>query len=100
MPTDRVLPSGLVAERATPTFTAESVPPALLRAHHTAAWAELVVHTGSVRFVEEDPTWATTVEVGHQQVIVPYRKHHIEPSADAEFHVQFYVEPEPVPPQP
>ncbi|NNE72225.1 MAG: DUF1971 domain-containing protein [Acidimicrobiales bacterium] len=94
---ERQLPAGLVTGRITPTFTAQSVPAALRRAHHTTVWAELVVQAGSVDFVEEDTGWHTTVTAGHRQVIVPNRRHHIEPSEDATFAVQFYDTPDQTP---
>jgi tellurite resistance-related uncharacterized protein len=88
--TDRVLPPGVIAARATPTFTVETVPAALRNAHHTSVWAELVVERGAVLFVEEEPHWQVRVVAGTSQTIVPNRKHHVEPEPDAHFHVQFY----------
>ena len=92
--TERLLPNGLQPGRTTPSFTRDTVPAALRSAHHTTVWAELMVEQGAVLFVEEDPSWQTQVTAGHSQVIVPNRKHHVEPAADAVFHVQFYVDPE------
>lgn len=66
------------------------MPTALLSAHHTTVWAELVVVGGSVSFFEEDPVWEATAEVGQNVVIVPNRPHHIVASRDAEFFVQFH----------
>jgi len=91
--TERKLPAGLEPERTTSTFTADSVPPGLLRAHHTTVWAELVVEAGTVVFVEEDPHWQVALTAPARQAIVPNRKHHVEPLADALFRVQFYCEP-------
>ena len=76
--------------RRTPTFTDESVPPALLKDHRTSAWAELIVTAGSVRFEETESRWAATATPGKSVVIVPDQFHHIEPDAAAEFYVQFY----------
>lgn len=87
---DRKLPEGSVPGRRTPTFTHESVPPGLLKSHHTSVWATLVVISGSVEFVEENPEWHTIATPGNPAVIVPNRPHHIQPTPDAEFHVQFY----------
>ena len=92
----RHLPEGLVVARTTPTWTATSVPPALLADHQTSVWAALVVEAGRVRFFEvEGPEapWETVVTSEAPGVIVPERKHRIEPSADARFHVVFYAEP-------
>ena len=88
--TDRALPPGVIAARATPSFTGETVPTALRNAHRTTVWAELVVEQGAVLFIEEEPHWQVRVVVGASQTIVPNRKHRVEPEPDAEFHVQFY----------
>jgi tellurite resistance-related uncharacterized protein len=88
---NRELPEGVVPGRKTPTFSAESVPPALLKAHHTTVWAELVVLEGSVEFTyESTPPVPITARAGERVVIVPNKKHHIAPDAQASFYVQFY----------
>jgi len=71
--TERKLPAGLEPERTTTTFTADLVPPGLLRAHHTTVWAELVVEAGTVVFVEEDPHWQVALTAPARQAIVPNR---------------------------
>ncbi len=88
--TERRVPDGAVPGRTTPSFTDATVPPALLHAHHTTVWAELVVESGAVLFVEEDPPWQHRVEAPATQPIVPNRKHHVAPESGAVFHVQFY----------
>ena len=88
--TERILPPGSVPGRQTPSFTEQSVPAALLRAHHTTVWAELVVESGALTFVEEDPPWRHRLLAPATQVIVPNRKHHVEPEPGVQFHVQFY----------
>lgn len=88
--TDRALPPGVTAARATPSLTVETVPPALRNAHHTTVWAELVAERGAVLFIEEEPHWQVRVVAGASQAIAPNRKHHVEPEPDAEFHVQFF----------
>ncbi len=93
-PTERFIPPGSITGRKTPSFTDETVPTALQRAHHTTIWAELVVESGVVTFVEEDPPWRQRLQAPATQVIVPNRKHHVEADAGAVFHVQFY---EPLP---
>ncbi len=89
----RRMPTTMTPGRRTPTFSADSVPSALLAAHLTKAWAELVVESGSVSFYDEDPPWQTVAAPGTPVVIVPDRLHHIEPSRDAVFAVQFYDYP-------
>lgn len=92
---DRLIPQGAIVGRRTPTFTAETVPPGLLAAHTTTVWAELVVTAGTVRFSDEDPPWEANASVGRPVSIVPNRRHHIDPTPGAEFHVQFFDEPAP-----
>lgn len=89
-PAPRQIPEGATPGRRTPTFTAESMPAGLSRAHVAAVWAELVVISGSVLFVEEDARRRVEAGPGDRVVIVPGVPHHVEPSADAEFYVQFY----------
>ena len=92
----RIIPLAAVPGRRTPTFDAESVPPALLRAHITKAWAELIVVKGSVLFVDESPVWRTRVTAPGRVTILPNRQHRIEPDGDASFYVQFHdLTPEP-----
>jgi tellurite resistance-related uncharacterized protein len=90
------LPSGLSEARRTPTFTLESVPAALLASHRSTVWAELHVHLGSVRFIELEGERRRDlrVEAGESAVIIPGVEHRVEPSADAEFFVQFYRPPD------
>jgi tellurite resistance-related uncharacterized protein len=90
-----MMPAGLVEERCTPVFDAESVPVALTRSHHTTVWAELRVEAGVVHFLELEGTSPRDlrVEAGERVVIVPGVRHSVELSGDARFHVQFYREP-------
>ena len=83
------IPIAAVPGRRTPTFTAESMPPALANDHRTTVWAELVVLEGTVLFVDESSR-NVTAATGGRVVIVPDTYHHIEPSDDAQFYVQFY----------
>lgn len=88
--TDRELPTGAEPERRTPDFTAQTVPAGLLGDHRTAVWARLEVERGSVEFVEQATGWQAVASPGEPVVIVPDRLHHIIPSSDALFAVQFY----------
>lgn len=65
------------------------MPPALGRSHLTSVWAELVVEQGSALFVD-DTSRRVLVSAGSRTPIEPGVAHHIEPAADAVFHVQFY----------
>lgn len=97
MATDEpLLPSGLVEARRTPLFDFGSLPDALARSHRTTVWAELHVQSGSVRYIDlegESPR-DVRLEPGDRAVIVPGVEHHVEPSTDAAFFVQFYREPD------
>ena len=86
------IPDHLRPVRRTPDFTAATVPAGLLAAHRTTAWAELVVTSGTVVFVEEEAMRSIPVGAGERHVIVPELIHHVEPEDDAEFHVQFYAD--------
>ena len=83
------IPAGAVPGRRTPTFTAGSMPPALAKDHRTTVWAELVVLAGTVLFIDQTPR-SVIAAAGIRVVIVPDAYHHIEPSDDAEFYIQFY----------
>lgn len=85
------IPAGTKPGRKTPVFSAETMPPALGRDHVTTVWAELVVLCGSVRFFDETGRTHTATSA-HPVAIIPNTKHRIEPSSDAEFYVQFYLE--------
>jgi len=86
------LPPTVQQVRVTPTFDAESVPAGLLSAHRIASgvWGRLVVHTGSVVFALEPDGERRAVNAGEHQVIEPNTPHHVEPTADASFAVEFY----------
>lgn len=83
------IPIAAVPGRRTPTFTAESMPPALAKDHRTTVWAELVVLEGTVLFVDETSRNVSAV-AGSRVVIAPDIYHHIKPSEDAQFYIQFY----------
>ena len=89
---DRRLPAGVGLVRTTDTFTDESVPAGLRRAHRVAAgvWGRLVVLAGAVTYVEEGSGLDRTLGPGDAQVIAPDTAHHVEPAAGARFHVEFH----------
>lgn len=89
------LPPGLVLARTTPEFTAETVPNGLLSAHKVAdeVWGLLRVNAGTVEFVVEDREGSGArrlMQAADTQVIEPGVLHHVEPSADARFVVEFH----------
>ena len=59
-------------------------------------WAEIRVQAGTVRYVdlEGDTPRDERLEAGDRAVIVPGIEHHVEPSTDALFYVQFFREPD------
>jgi tellurite resistance-related uncharacterized protein len=87
------MPPGLVVVRTTPEFTEHTVPAGLLAAHRVAAgtWGRLVVRSGTVRFLFEDPP-ATTHEVaaGESIDIPPTIGHRVEPGVGSRFVVEFH----------
>ena len=87
------MPTGLTLTRTTPSFTAESVPAGLRNAHEVAegVWGRLLVSAGTVRFVFEDEAdHPIEVVAGAHVDIPPQRRHHVEPSPDAVFSVEFH----------
>lgn len=78
--------------RSTPEFDRASVPAGLLQAHRVAAgvWGLLRVHAGEVAFVAEATGESRRLGPGDTQVIEPDVLHHVEPSADARFVVEFH----------
>ena len=66
------IPATAVKGRRTPTFSLDTVPAALTRAHVTTTWAEVVVLAGSVLFVDDTPRRGRSgrrrAGAGHQPV--------------------------------
>ena len=94
-----LLPRGLIEARRTPLFDVASLPAALSKSHRTTVWAELRVQSGAVRFVDldEDDPRDLRLGPGDRAVIAPGVEHHVEPSTDATFYVQFYREADAAP---
>lgn len=89
-----VMPDGLVLVRTTPTFTEETVPAGLRRAHRVAegVWGRLRVEQGSVRFVFEDPPGTSRdVPAGGTVDIPPGVAHRVEPQPGCRFAVEFHA---------
>ena len=88
------LPVELVEARRTPLFDFATLPDALASSHRTTVWAELRVQAGTVRYLdlEGDAPRDETLDAGDTAVIVPGVEHHVEPSTDAQFYVQFFRE--------
>ncbi len=88
------LPSGLVRYRETPTFTRDTVPAALLRAHSIKAgtWGLLRVLAGRVRYcVDGETPYDVVVKQDATAVIEPKILHHVVLlDADSTFLVEFH----------
>jgi len=86
------LPSGLEHTRTTPEFSVQNVPAGLLGAHRVAddVWGVLRVFAGTVVFVLEDSGAQRSLTTDDAQVIEPGVLHHVEPSDDARFVVEFH----------
>lgn len=86
------LPDAVRLERTTPTFTADTVPAGLLRAHRIAAdvWGRLRVEEGSVTFVLEESGESRVLAAGDTQVIPPDTLHHVVVEPGAAFAVEFH----------
>ncbi|MBA2125513.1 tellurite resistance protein [Hyphomicrobium methylovorum] len=86
-----VLPENVSLYRTTAVFTAQTVPAGLLANHTTKAgvWAQLKVVKGTVQYFVEG---AEQVELrpGSPGIIEPQQVHHIRPSEDAEFFIEFF----------
>lgn len=79
------------SRRRTPLFDFSTLPDALATSLRTTAWAELRVRAGTVRHLdlEGDSPRYERVAAGEAAVIVSGIEHHVEPSTDARFYVQF-----------
>lgn len=88
------LPENVILYRTTAIFTAATVPAGLLANHSTKAgvWARLNVVKGSVQYFSEGAT-AIELKPGTPGIIEPQKVHHIRPSEDAEFFIEFYRDP-------
>ena len=86
------LPPGVVKYKQTKIFDATTVPKGLLKDHATKAgvWGQLKVHTGVVTYTDVKSAEERNISAGSNQVIEPEALHFIQPSADAEFHVEFH----------
>lgn len=89
------LPDNAIDARRTPMFDLDTLPPPLARVHRATVWATLHVLEGSVRYtdLEGGDRRDVRVEAGDSLNIAPGVGHHIDPSTDARFFVQFHRAP-------
>lgn len=84
-------PEDLVAYKRTATFSAATIPPALLKDHSTkkGVWARLHILDGSLRFREAASEVDLTLSKGTHACIYPQIKHRVEPLGEVSFFVEF-----------
>lgn len=90
------LPAELVAYKKTPSFTAESIPPGLLKAHQTKAgtWGSIVIISGSLLYrILEPKIEEITLTPTRYGVVEPTNLHEVEPCGPVEFYVEFFRKP-------
>jgi len=90
----QTIPDNVEQYAQTPSFTADTVPPGLLKDHSTKSgvWGLLVIERGEVLYTVTDPEDPGRYELckGQQAVIVPTQRHYVSLlSDDAVFHVKF-----------
>ncbi len=92
MLSDLKLPVDVSKYKETKIFNATTVPKGLLKDHATKAdiWGKLKVHEGTVIYVDIASSKEREVTSGSFQIIEPEAPHFIQPSEDAQFHVEFY----------
>ena len=86
------LPAGLAPYRRTPSFTSETVPPALLRDHATKAgvWGLIQVVSGALIYRIPQTREELRLVPGSPGVVEPEVLHSVELLDDAEFFVEFW----------
>ena len=92
----KTLPTELVAYKKTPTFTADTIPPGLRRAHQTKAgtWGSIVIQSGTLLYRILEPTIEEiNLSPSNFGVVEPTVLHEVEASGPVEFFVEFYKQP-------
>ena len=89
----RDLPANVQAYRRTPTFTEDSVPTGLLKAHQTKAstWGKIVVLQGELLYRILEPA-VEDVHLSPEKfgVVEPTVLHEVQPIGEVQFYVEFY----------
>ena len=86
------LPGDLLVVRTTDTWTEDTMPAGLRRAHRVAAgtWGRLVIESGELRFrANTEPALDTLLRAGDSQPIPPGVEHDVEPQGSVRFLVEF-----------
>ena len=88
------MPASVTAYKHTPTFTNETIPAGLRRAHQTKActWGKIVILKGNLRYriLEPEPEELILTPAKHG-VVEPQVLHEVAPQEEGD-EVSFYVE--------
>lgn len=87
------LPENVNPYKKTATFTQETVPTGLLKAHTTKAgtWGKINIISGKLLYViETEPQESTELSPSKYGVVEPEVPHHVQPLGEVEFFVEFY----------
>ena len=89
------MPSDLVRNGGTPTFTEETIPDALQKEHRLAegTWGVLHVSDGSIRFVDLKTSQENVISAPGQVKIQPGAPHRVAIVGPVEFRIDFFREP-------
>jgi len=92
-PAPAALPPGCEATRSTPVFTEATVPPALLRSHHTASgtWGLIRVLEGRLLYRVLDPLSERILDpLCAPGLFEPGVPHEVAPLGPVRFQIEFY----------
>jgi tellurite resistance-related uncharacterized protein len=89
----KTIPSAYAPYKRTPTFTQDTLPNSLQRAHNTKpdVWALIHVTVGMVRYVIHScPEEVVVLRPGVLGVVEPEVMHHVEPVGPMQLFVEFH----------
>ena len=87
------LPESVSAYKRTPTFTEDSVPKGLLKAHQTkvGTWGKIVVLEGHLAYkILEPDVKEERLSIERFGVVEPEILHEVQPEGAVKFYVEFY----------
>ena len=89
----REIPSDVSPYKRTPTFSNESIPAGLLKAHQTkpSTWGKIVVLNGELLYRILEPA-IEEVHLSPEKfgVVEPTVLHEVQPIGEVQFYVEFY----------
>lgn len=89
----KTLPADVKPYKRTPEFTADTVPPGLLRSHDTkpGVWGKIVVLEGELLYrILEPQIEEHRLSVARFGVVEPTVRHEVVPDAGVRFYVEFH----------